>query len=66
MNRLLSCDHCESQVCLDTRTDPKGMRLVTHLLGLHGELVRFEEMPRWEELLAHFHVVPPPHEARAN
>ena len=65
MNRLLGCDHCESQVRLDTRTDPRGMRLATHLIARHGELVSFDEVPRWEELLAHFHVAPLRHESRA-
>jgi hypothetical protein len=60
MNRSLSCDHCGASVRLDTRTDPQGMRLVTHLLG-HRDLLTFDEPPRWAELLAHFHVAPQPH-----
>jgi len=58
MNRSLICIHCGTTVGLETRADPVGARLLTHLLSLHRELVAFDSLPRWAALLEHFRVVP--------
>ena len=58
MTRSLLCAHCGTTIALETRTDPIGTRLLVHLLDLHGEIVAFDGLPRWAELLHHYFVLP--------
>jgi hypothetical protein len=59
MDHSVACVHCGTPVLLETRIDPTGTRLLAHLLARHPDRVLFDGLPRWDQLLEHFRVVPP-------
>ena len=56
MKRSLICVHCGTAMSLEPRPDPVTMHL--HLSSAHYEIVAFERVPRWADLLEHFFVRP--------
>jgi len=58
MTRSLECVHCGTVLAVETRADRPATGLLAHLQRLHGELLGFQRVPRWAELLEHFRVIP--------
>ena len=54
----MTCVHCGAPVLLETHINPAGTRLLAHLLALHCDLALFDSLPRWDQVVEHFRIVP--------